>query len=64
MWGFRRGFRIPGTPSFPESRTYNSRPMTPGQSLALVASVVGAGVMNAMAGGGTILTFPSLVLLG
>lgn len=32
--------------------------------LALVASAFGAGVMNAMAGGGTILTFPTLVFLG
>ena len=38
--------------------------MTPGHAIALVASAVGAGVMNAMAGGGTILTFPTLVLLG
>jgi len=32
--------------------------------IALVASGAGAGVMNALAGGGTILTFPTLVLLG
>jgi uncharacterized membrane protein YfcA len=38
--------------------------MTGGQSLALVASGVGAGVMNAMAGGGTLLSFPALVFLG
>jgi len=38
--------------------------MTGGQSFALVASAVGAGAMNAMAGGGTILTFPTLLLLG
>src|SRR5262245_26266707 len=38
--------------------------MTPGQLGALVASSFGAGVMNAMAGGGTILTYPTLVLLG
>jgi uncharacterized membrane protein YfcA len=31
---------------------------------ALVASAVGAGAMNAMAGGGTILTFPTLIFLG
>jgi uncharacterized membrane protein YfcA len=31
---------------------------------ALVAASVGAGVMNAMAGGGTILTFPALLLVG
>ena len=38
--------------------------MTPLQILALVAASVGAGVMNAMAGGGTILTFPTLLLVG
>ena len=38
--------------------------MTPGQVAALAASSVGAGVMNAMAGGGTILTFPALLLMG
>ncbi|HMF08250.1 MAG TPA: sulfite exporter TauE/SafE family protein [Thermoanaerobaculia bacterium] len=38
--------------------------MTPGQIGALVASSFGAGVMNAMAGGGTILTYPTLVFLG
>lgn len=38
--------------------------MTALQSLALVAAAFGAGVMNAMAGGGTILTFPTLVFLG
>lgn len=32
--------------------------------LALLASSLGAGVMNAMAGGGTILTFPTLIFLG
>jgi uncharacterized protein len=32
--------------------------------LALVAAAFGAGAMNAMAGGGTILTFPTLVFLG
>jgi uncharacterized membrane protein YfcA len=31
---------------------------------ALVASSFGAGVMNAMAGGGTILTYPTLLFLG
>jgi uncharacterized protein len=35
-----------------------------GETLVLVAAAAGAGVMNAMAGGGTILTFPTLVLLG
>ena len=38
--------------------------MSAGQILALIASSAGAGVMNAMAGGGTILTFPTLLLLG
>ena len=38
--------------------------MTPGQIVALAASGFGAGAMNAMAGGGTILTFPTLVFLG
>jgi uncharacterized membrane protein YfcA len=38
--------------------------MTPLAILALVAASFGAGVMNAMAGGGTILTFPTLVFLG
>lgn len=34
------------------------------QALILVAAAFGAGIMNAMAGGGTILTFPSLIFLG
>ncbi|MDQ2971322.1 MAG: sulfite exporter TauE/SafE family protein [Acidobacteriota bacterium] len=38
--------------------------MTPVQIAALVASSAAAGVMNAMAGGGTILTFPTLLWLG
>ena len=38
--------------------------MTGGQVAALLASAAGAGAMNAMAGGGTILTFPTLILLG
>ena len=38
--------------------------MTNGQILALLAASAGAGVMNALAGGGTLLTFPVLVLLG
>ena len=38
--------------------------MTPAGILALVAAAFGAGVMNAMAGGGTILTYPTLVFLG
>src|SRR6476469_414530 len=38
--------------------------MTPGQVTALVASSAAAGVMNAMAGGGTILTYPTLLLMG
>jgi uncharacterized membrane protein YfcA len=38
--------------------------MTPAGILALAAAAFGAGVMNAMAGGGTILTYPTLVFLG
>jgi len=38
--------------------------MTPGQVAALVASSTGAGIMNAMAGGGTILTYPTLLFMG
>lgn len=38
--------------------------MNAGKILALLAAAFGAGVMNAMAGGGTILTFPTLVFLG
>jgi len=38
--------------------------MTPFQVASLVASSFGGGVMNAMAGGGTILTFPTLLFLG
>jgi len=37
---------------------------SPAHVAALVASAVGAGAMNAMAGGGTILTFPTLIFLG
>jgi len=38
--------------------------VTPLQIGALVASSIGAGAMNAMAGGGTILTYPTLLFLG
>ena len=38
--------------------------MTPLEILALAASAFAAGIMNAMAGGGTILTFPTLLLIG
>jgi len=38
--------------------------VTPFQVASLVTSSFGAGVMNAMAGGGTILTYPTLLLLG
>jgi uncharacterized membrane protein YfcA len=38
--------------------------LTPLQVLALVAASFAAGAMNAMAGGGTILTFPALLLAG
>lgn len=37
---------------------------TPLHALVLIASGFGAGVMNALAGGGTILTFPALLFLG
>jgi len=39
-------------------------PMNTGQAALLVASSAGAGVMNAMAGGGTILTYPALLFVG
>lgn len=38
--------------------------MTPFDMLILAASAFAAGVMNAMAGGGTILTFPALLFVG
>ncbi|MEP7012238.1 MAG: sulfite exporter TauE/SafE family protein [Acidobacteriota bacterium] len=38
--------------------------MTPAEALLLGGSAFGAGVMNSIAGGGTILTFPALVALG
>jgi uncharacterized membrane protein YfcA len=38
--------------------------VTPVQIASLVASSFGAGIMNAMAGGGTILTYPTLLFLG
>ena len=38
--------------------------MTPLELLALLSAAAGAGVMNAMAGGGTILVFPTLLFLG
>ena len=38
--------------------------MNAGQAALLVASSAGAGVMNAMAGGGTILTYPALLFIG
>ncbi len=38
--------------------------MSPWQVAAMLGSAAGAGMMNAMAGGGTILTFPVLLLLG
>ena len=38
--------------------------MTAGEAAALAGSAAAAGVMNAMAGGGTILTYPALLLLG
>ncbi len=38
--------------------------MTPAEALLLGGSAFGAGVMNSIAGGGTILTFPALIALG
>ncbi len=38
--------------------------MTAGQIALLVGSAIAAGIMNALAGGGTILTFPALLLAG
>ncbi|HEV7670212.1 MAG TPA: sulfite exporter TauE/SafE family protein [Thermoanaerobaculia bacterium] len=38
--------------------------MTPAEAMLLGGAAFGAGVMNAIAGGGTILTFPALVALG
>ncbi|HKC25443.1 MAG TPA: sulfite exporter TauE/SafE family protein [Thermoanaerobaculia bacterium] len=38
--------------------------MTPLQEAALVGSALGAGLMNSVAGGGTLLTFPALLFLG
>ncbi|MBI4913609.1 MAG: sulfite exporter TauE/SafE family protein [Acidobacteria bacterium] len=38
--------------------------MTLGQALLLSAASVGAGVVNALAGGGTLLTFPALLGIG
>jgi uncharacterized membrane protein YfcA len=38
--------------------------MTAGEVAALLAAAAAGGAMNAMAGGGTIVTFPTLVLLG
>ena len=39
-------------------------PISAGQGAILLAASAGAGVMNALAGGGTLLTFPALLLLG
>jgi len=38
--------------------------MTPLETAVLVVASIGSGVMNAMAGGGTILVFPTLIFLG
>ncbi|MEO7794614.1 MAG: sulfite exporter TauE/SafE family protein, partial [Thermoanaerobaculia bacterium] len=38
--------------------------MTPAEAAALFAAAAAAGGMNALAGGGTILTFPVLLLMG
>ena len=37
---------------------------SPGQLLFLVVSAVGAGILNALAGGGTLLTYPALLAAG
>ena len=39
-------------------------PLSAGQAAILLAASAGAGAMNALAGGGTLLTFPALLLLG
>jgi len=38
--------------------------VTPGQAIALVGASIAAGVMNSMAGGGTLVTFPTLLASG
>jgi uncharacterized membrane protein YfcA len=38
--------------------------LTPGHVAALVAASAAGGIMNALAGGGTLMTFPTLVFLG
>jgi uncharacterized membrane protein YfcA len=38
--------------------------LTPLEAVGLAAAAAGAGVMNALAGGGTILTYPALLLVG
>jgi uncharacterized protein len=38
--------------------------VTPGHVAALVAASAAGGIMNALAGGGTLMTFPTLVFLG
>jgi uncharacterized membrane protein YfcA len=38
--------------------------MTGAEALLLFAASIGAGIMNAMAGGGTLLTFPALIFAG
>ena len=38
--------------------------MTPTDTLVLAAAAFGAGMLNTIAGGGTFLTFPALVLTG
>ena len=45
-------------------RGLRGRKVNAGQIAALVAASAGGGIMNALAGGGTLLTFPTLVLLG
>ena len=38
--------------------------MTPLEAVGLAAAAAGGGVMNALAGGGTLLTYPALLLAG
>src|SRR5438876_9012640 len=56
---FRAGGTRPHSPPW-----HNPPAMPPLKLLALLAAAAGAGIMNAMAGGGTILVFPALLLLG
>jgi hypothetical protein len=62
---FAPAARAPPTRRAPGIPRWHNRPRVTSLQLgALVASSFGAGAMNAMAGGGTILTYPTLLLLG